>query len=335
MSLNQVLLDRAIENPRTAQQIGSSLSTATARDYLEGSLAADAKRLDKAHKWAEFLHRVGTLSYREYAYWIDRLSTALLTRARACQRPVKEVDVVAWNSTDATKGRETSTSITILSVGMKVKVGVCIRELLALGFPPDLLTYVETDEGLSFQKPYSVASSAWYPKISHLIADPETKIPSNIAISRVHNNSELLRSLSGKPNVLLVFGVPVLPRTFVEEFGGPIVNGHNGPLPYVRGLDSPAWCALLGRSFGSSVHIVDHNIDNGILLFRRTLNCGSKEEFDATIGRDMALAGLGLASGLSQKLGLELSITRDSYYSAMSLHTLNVVSELMAAVTIP
>ncbi len=59
----------------------------------------------------------------------------------------------------------------------------------------------------------------------------------------------------------IVAGVGLLPGAFVERL--PVVNGHPGLIPTVRGLDAFKWAIHDGMPLGVSLHLLDAEVDAG------------------------------------------------------------------------
>jgi hypothetical protein len=73
-----------------------------------------------------------------------------------------------------------------------------------------------------------------------------------------------------KPDYLYQVGAGLIPASFIREVP-PILNLHPAILPGVRGLESVFWTHYYGleECLGSTLHLIDENIDTGKPLLRR------------------------------------------------------------------
>jgi hypothetical protein len=322
--IDSVLMDQAVEQTDLARYVLGKLDRRSAIVYISRCLDGDCRVIDKGLKWLELLNYSSCISVAEHGYWTSALLEALIRKgSRAIAYPTREFE--AWTESDI-GGRDYSRRIYILSYGVNTKMGLCLYHLSRLGIPLDLVTIIEIAEQFILNKPYSVGVSAWYPSEGSM-PKFDSALLEKVAFVKVTCVHEIV-DFGRDAGALLILGAPLLPRSFVEAFGRPILNGHNGPLPYVRGLDSPAWCVLTGRYFSCSVHAIDCDIDCGKLLFRRNIRNGVKANFTEALARDLALAAVGLARGISTELGTDLPRTRNCYYSPMSLSARPIVTQL-------
>jgi len=66
---------------------------------------------------------------------------------------------------------------------------------------------------------------------------------------------------------ILIGGANILPKEVIGNFE--IINSHPGYMPYVRGLDSLKWAILGGWPIGVTTHVIDENIDAGMIIEQR------------------------------------------------------------------
>ena len=62
-------------------------------------------------------------------------------------------------------------------------------------------------------------------------------------------------------DVCVIAGAGLLPASFVERY--PVVNGHPGLQPAVRGLDAFKWAICDRMPLGISIHLIDEAVDAG------------------------------------------------------------------------
>lgn len=71
---------------------------------------------------------------------------------------------------------------------------------------------------------------------------------------------------------VIIGGCGILPANIIE--GVEVINSHPGYLPFVRGLDSLKWAILEGYPIGVTTHVVNEDIDSGILIDQRFIDIG-------------------------------------------------------------
>ncbi len=79
---------------------------------------------------------------------------------------------------------------------------------------------------------------------------------------------ECLPSLENE--TVLIGGAQLLPKDFVTN--NTVINVHGGWLPEVRGLDCLKWAIYENKPIGVTTHIVDQNIDAGMMIDRREVD---------------------------------------------------------------
>ena len=68
-------------------------------------------------------------------------------------------------------------------------------------------------------------------------------------------------------DIILIGGSGILKKELCDS--KKIINAHPGYLPNVRGLDAYKWAVYEGQPIGVTTHIIDENVDAGILLERQ------------------------------------------------------------------
>lgn len=79
------------------------------------------------------------------------------------------------------------------------------------------------------------------------------------------------RLMNIDPEYVVCGGCRILPKSFIDNFRGRIINAHPGLLPEFRGLDPVLWAVSQGAVIGATLHLVDEGIDSGAILLRRNL----------------------------------------------------------------
>jgi methionyl-tRNA formyltransferase len=65
----------------------------------------------------------------------------------------------------------------------------------------------------------------------------------------------------------------VLPPELVENFSQGILNLHPSLLPIGRGADPIPWSIIDQQQQGISIHMIDHKLDTGNLVFQKEISC--------------------------------------------------------------
>ena len=74
-----------------------------------------------------------------------------------------------------------------------------------------------------------------------------------------------------EPSVGVIAGARILKRPVIERFTTGIINFHPGLIPETRGLDALLWSVYNDLPLGITSHLIDHRVDAGRLLERRTI----------------------------------------------------------------
>ncbi len=87
-----------------------------------------------------------------------------------------------------------------------------------------------------------------------------------------HKGAELENLLDEiRPVLGIIAGARILKPAVLERFSTGIVNFHPGLIPETRGLDALFWSIYRDHPLGVTSHLIDHRVDAGRLLERRTL----------------------------------------------------------------
>ncbi len=135
-------------------------------------------------------------------------------------------------------------------------------------------------------RPHPLNSKLWRGPTMREAADA-TGIEYVVAPHASDRAADLLRNLA--PDIVLVGGARILPKSFLDAARGRVVNLHPARLPDIRGLDSLQWSVLRDVPPGVTAHWIDERVDAGRLILWRRLEMAPT----ATI-EDIAEALLGL-----------------------------------------
>ena len=75
-----------------------------------------------------------------------------------------------------------------------------------------------------------------------------------------------------KYDKILIGGANILSKEVIGDYE--IINSHPGYMPYVRGLDSLKWAILKGLPIGVTTHVINENIDEGLIIEQRFIEVG-------------------------------------------------------------
>lgn len=134
-------------------------------------------------------------------------------------------------------------------------------------------------------------------RLAKLLAAHDLKIdrPSTCRIIPIGSvNAEAcrrgLRQLN--PTVVLVVGTRMIGRQTLASVGAPFINYHAGINPKYRGMCGGYWALAKGDTdnFGATVHLVDHGVDTGGIVYTETIMPASDDNF-ITYPFRLAVAG--------------------------------------------
>ena len=102
------------------------------------------------------------------------------------------------------------------------------------------------------------------------------------------------------PAVVLVVGTRMIGRQTLAAVDAPFINYHAGINPKYRGMCGGYWALAEGdaENFGATVHLVDHGVDTGGILYTATIAAVADDNFItypfrlAVAGRAIVLAAI-------------------------------------------
>lgn len=144
--------------------------------------------------------------------------------------------------------------------------------------------------------------------------DPEIllnkfNIPFTVCDHNSHESEKLLEEQKFELGIIL--GSRILSEKIIDKFKKGILNLHPGLLPENRGLDTIKWAITRGIKQGVTSHLIDKNIDRGLLILKE----------DVKVYQDDSLLDLHIRiQNLEQKIMIEsLKIIFDNNTNNFSL----------------
>jgi methionyl-tRNA formyltransferase len=93
-----------------------------------------------------------------------------------------------------------------------------------------------------------------------------------------------------RPDLLVLGGTGIIRPSILSIPSRGTVNAHPGLLPRLRGSSSVAWALYKDLPIGSTVHLVDANIDTGDIILRRRLGVRRGESYEQIVHRVIHLS---------------------------------------------
>lgn len=79
------------------------------------------------------------------------------------------------------------------------------------------------------------------------------------------------------PEYTLLAGARLITKEVTDKFK--IINAHPAYLPFNRGLDALKWALYDGTPIGVTTHIINEDIDSGLLIKRRFVKLEAQDDF--------------------------------------------------------
>lgn len=86
-----------------------------------------------------------------------------------------------------------------------------------------------------------------------------------------------------KPDIYITCIAKIIPQSFLENRH--ILNCHPGLLPQNRGVDAFKWCIVNSWPIGVTLHIIDENIDQGLILCRKRVPINQDDTLQSVCAR--------------------------------------------------
>ena len=97
----------------------------------------------------------------------------------------------------------------------------------------------------------------------------------------------LLGAGDGSPQVYVVCIGKIIPPAFLEN--RVFINAHPGLLPQNRGVDAFKWSVINGWPIGVTIHIIDNQIDGGLIIRRERIPIYPSDNFKTVASRNYEL----------------------------------------------
>ena len=118
-----------------------------------------------------------------------------------------------------------------------------------------------------------------------------------------------LTQLTEAFDFILIGGARILTK---EEIGErTIINSHAGYLPYARGLDALKWAIYHNYPIGVTTHIIDAEIDRGLLIKQDTIPIYPLDTFHSIANRQYELEIEMLANAVAKVKDIQLKPVRE------------------------
>jgi methionyl-tRNA formyltransferase len=87
-----------------------------------------------------------------------------------------------------------------------------------------------------------------------------------------HNSEEAVNLVKEMGlDIGIIAGARILKEPVINAFRSGVINFHPGMLPEVRGLDALLWSVHFNQPLGVSAHLINRQIDAGLLLEKKKL----------------------------------------------------------------
>ena len=107
---------------------------------------------------------------------------------------------------------------------------------------------------------------------------PEKKI---IPVESVNSNECMAALQKINPDVVVVIGTRIISKEILNSIPAKFINIHAGITPKYRNVHGAYW-ALINNdepNCGVTVHLVDHGIDTGSIIYQRQIKVTCKDNF--------------------------------------------------------
>jgi folate-dependent phosphoribosylglycinamide formyltransferase PurN len=107
---------------------------------------------------------------------------------------------------------------------------------------------------------------------------------------------DLLKRLS--PDIIVLGGSRILKKYIINIPRIGILNAHPGILPKYRGVDVIPWAVYNGDDVGVTVHLIDENVDSGLIIDRQIICIKNGDTLESLRKRAELLSGKMIADAL-------------------------------------
>ncbi len=140
-----------------------------------------------------------------------------------------------------------------------------IQNLILSGRKPDVIFAADRVKLSHYQSKIRITPRdrlLWHPRE---IAE-HFGIPYHVVIHNSEETSSLVKEYN--LDVGIISGSRILKPISFENFHIGVINMHPGILPENRGLDTIKWAIIKDLPQGASLHLIDKNIDRGLLIIK-------------------------------------------------------------------
>lgn len=201
-----------------------------------------------------------------------------------CNRAIPPIEVdeihpaASWNSP-----RSRPKGVAILHAGPSRKLDLLLARIRLNQDLASKVVLIELDSKWR-SRIYATGDGPWYPPVPSLAEEADAAYcREKIPMYRIKSWIDLAETPLISEYAFISLGMPPIPENIVRLIKHGILNPHNGILPLVRGLDSPAWSFMENVPFGLTVHFIDGQLDVGRVVARECVRDGSKDVFNIRI----------------------------------------------------
>lgn len=137
---------------------------------------------------------------------------------------------------------------------------------------------------------------------------------------RLGDDDALRRLREINPDLLVLLGADLVPRSVLEIPTIGTLNPHYGLLPQYRGMNTTEWSLFLGDEPGVTVHMVDPGIDTGDIVLQRPLEvvpgdtlASLRTKHQAAAADLLPEAALALMNGTAERTAQPIEAGRQFY----------------------
>lgn len=172
-----------------------------------------------------------------------------------------------------------------------------LRLLLKDGFVPGLI--IEEDSPVADVERVKfltrIAGQPVPPTLAELTAELGTP---SVTVDN-HNLWDCSEALEAfRPELIVVGGTRILAPHVLEIPRRGTLNAHPGLLPWLRGSSSVAWALYKDMQVGSTVHLVEKEIDTGPIITRTPMPVHRGDTYEQIVRAVMTLSGVLMADAL-------------------------------------
>ena len=144
-----------------------------------------------------------------------------------------------------------------------------IRNLCEAGFKPEVILAADPVELTFYKSKIRIGTKDLFIKHPNELAnyydiDYEVTVHNSEKTAEIVNEYEL--------DVGVILGARILKPIAFNNFKIGVINMHPGILPQNRGLDNLKWGIINDIPLGVTSHLIDKNIDRGLMIMKKTIN---------------------------------------------------------------